>query len=59
MSRTILIARPHLFIVSVMKPFLEEGGYATDKLQHIIGLSIQSGPERRAIAARMIQRHFR
>lgn len=38
MSTTILIARPHTFIVSVMKPFLEECGYGTSKLEHISGL---------------------
>lgn len=42
MSRTVLIARPHTFIVSVMKPFLEEGGFGTDKLEHINGLPKQS-----------------
>jgi len=35
MARTILIARPHTFIVSVMKPFLEEAGFATRKLEHL------------------------
>lgn len=38
MSKTVLIARPHTFIVSVMKPFLEENGYGTSKLEHISGL---------------------
>lgn len=42
MSKTVLIARPHTFIVSVMKPFLEECGYQTDKLEHISGLASQS-----------------
>jgi hypothetical protein len=42
MSKSVLIARPHTFIVSVMKPFLEEGGFGTDKLEHISGLSSQS-----------------
>lgn len=42
MSKTVLIARPHTFIVAVMKPFLEENGYATDKLEHISGLQSQS-----------------
>lgn len=35
MAKTVLIARPHTFIVSVMKPFLEELGYGTRKLEHI------------------------
>lgn len=38
MSNTIFIARPHTFIVSVMKPFLEECGYDTSKLEHISSL---------------------
>ena len=42
MTKTILIARPHTFIVSVMKPFLEECGYGTDKLEHISGLFDQT-----------------
>lgn len=42
MSKTVLIARPHTFIVAVMKPFLEENGYAIDKLEHISGLQSQS-----------------
>jgi len=42
MSKTVLIARPHTFIVSAMKPFLEEGGFGTDKLEHISGLSSQA-----------------
>lgn len=42
MSRTVLIARPHTFILSVMKPFLEGAGFGTDKLEHISGLSSQT-----------------
>lgn len=42
MPKTVLIARPHTFIVSVMKPFLEECGYVTDKLEHINGLQTQA-----------------
>jgi len=42
MSKSVLIARPHTFIVAVMKPFLEEGGFGTDKLEHISGLPVQS-----------------
>lgn len=41
MSKTVLIARPHTFIVSVMKPFLEESGFSTNKLEHISGLQAQ------------------
>lgn len=32
MSRTILLARPHPFIVEEMRPFLEHSGYAVSKL---------------------------
>jgi len=42
MSKTVLIARPHTFIISAMKPFLEEGGYRIDKLEHISGLASQT-----------------
>lgn len=42
MSKSVLIARPHTFIVSVMKPFLEESGFRTSKLEHISGLQQQS-----------------
>jgi len=42
MTKTILIARPHTFIVSVMKPFLEKCGYGTDKLEQISGLFDQT-----------------
>lgn len=33
MAKSVLIARPHPFIVTSMKPFLEECGYATHKLE--------------------------
>lgn len=39
MSRTVLFARPHTFTVSAMKPFLEEGGFGTNGLERISGLS--------------------
>lgn len=32
MAKNILLARPHPFIVSEMKPFLEQNGYAPKKL---------------------------
>lgn len=35
MSNTVLIARPHPFIVSAMKPFLEELGFTTAKLERV------------------------
>jgi DNA-binding NarL/FixJ family response regulator len=40
MSKNILLARPHPFIVSEMKPFLEHAGYTTTKLD-----SLQALPE--------------
>lgn len=42
MSTTALIARPHPFIVSAMKPFLEEIGFATAKLDRIGELAAQA-----------------
>lgn len=42
MSNTILIARPHTFIVAVMKPFLEECGYGTHRLEHLGDLRTRS-----------------
>lgn len=38
MPKTVLIARPHTFIVSVMKPFLEECGHGTHRLEYISDL---------------------
>jgi len=35
MSKTIILARPHPFIVSEMKPMLEQSGYTVIKLDHI------------------------
>lgn len=32
MVKTVLLARPHPFIVSEMKPFLEQGGFAVKKI---------------------------
>lgn len=49
MAKTVLIARSHTFIVSVMKPFLEELGYGTRRLEHIGELASLS---RGAMAAR-------
>lgn len=44
MAKPVLLARPHPFIVSAMKPFLEQNGYVPNKLNAV---------------ARIIQRHFR
>lgn len=33
MAKNIFIARPHPFIVTAMKPFLEESGYSVDKIE--------------------------
>jgi hypothetical protein len=35
MPKTVLLARPHPFIVAEMKPFLEENGYKADKLENL------------------------
>lgn len=39
MAKTVLLARPHPFIVSEMKPFLEQGGFAVKKSEGFSGLS--------------------
>lgn len=39
MSKSILLARPHPFIVSEMKPFLEENGYTLAKLEAIANMA--------------------
>lgn len=39
MPSTVLIARPHPFIVSSMKPFLEEMGYSVTKLDRVSELA--------------------
>ncbi len=38
MSRNILLARPHPFIVSEMKPFLEQNGYSPRKVDTLADL---------------------
>lgn len=38
MRKTILLARPHPFIVSEMKPLLEQAGFATRKLESLADL---------------------
>jgi len=50
MSKTVLTARPHTFIVLNMKPLLEDGGLSKDDL---------TSPARGNSAARLVQRHFR
>lgn len=39
MTRTILLARPHPFVAPVMRPFLEEAGYAVTTLDGQADLS--------------------
>jgi len=43
MPKTVLLARPHPFIVAEMKPFLEENGYQTIKLENLDSLPAQAG----------------
>lgn len=38
MSKNILLARPHPFIVAEMKPFLEENGYTISRLESMANL---------------------
>lgn len=42
MTKTVLLARPHPFIVAEMRPFLEQGGYAAAKLENIADLATQT-----------------
>lgn len=42
MSATVLLARPHTFIVSEMKPFLEDAGFAIVKSETVADLSALS-----------------
>ncbi|RBA23594.1 hypothetical protein [Herminiimonas fonticola] len=42
MTKTVLLARPHPFIVSEMKPFLEDGGYVAAKLENMADLATQA-----------------
>lgn len=39
MSRTVLLARPHPFVVTDMKPFLEQNGFSARKLENLAELS--------------------
>ncbi|MCO6179529.1 hypothetical protein [Ciceribacter sp. RN22] len=39
MSRQVLLARPHPFIVGEMKPWLEQGGYSVKRPDHVDDLA--------------------
>lgn len=41
MARTVLLARPHPFIVTEMKPFLEQHGFSAKKLEKLAELPSQ------------------
>lgn len=43
MPKTVLLARPHPFIIAEMKPFLEQNGYQAIKLEALDTLSAQAG----------------
>jgi len=46
MSKNVLLARPHPFIVAEMKPFLEDNGYTISKLEAMTNLpamAVQAG----------------
>lgn len=43
LNKKILLARPHSFIVSEMRPFLEKGGFAPSKLESLAEL-VQGNP---------------
>lgn len=42
MAKTVLLARPHPFIVAEMKPFLEHSGYLAAKLESLADLATQA-----------------
>lgn len=42
MAKTVLLARPHPFIVSEMKPFLEQGGYEAIKIEALTDLAAKA-----------------
>lgn len=42
MAKTVLLARPHPFIVAEMKPLLEHSGYAPAKLENLVDLAVQA-----------------
>lgn len=42
MAKTVLLARPHPFIVAEMKPFLEHSGYLAAKLESLADLAAQA-----------------
>ncbi|CAM5369617.1 hypothetical protein [Eoetvoesiella caeni] len=42
MTKTVLLARPHTFIVSEMKPFLQDGGFSAAKLENMADLATQA-----------------
>lgn len=42
MTKTVLLARPHPFIVAEMKPFLEHSGYVAAKLENLADLAAQA-----------------
>lgn len=42
MRKTVLLARPHPFIVAEMKPFLEHCGYDAIKLENLADLATQA-----------------
>lgn len=42
MTKTVLLARPHPFIVAEMKPLLEYSGYAAAKLENLADLATQA-----------------
>lgn len=43
MTKNVLLARPHPFIVAEMKPFLEENGYKANKLENLSSLPSLAG----------------
>ena len=42
MAKIVLLARPHPFIVAEMKPYLEQAGYISHKLENLSDLGAQA-----------------
>lgn len=49
MSKTVVLARPHPFIVAEMKPFLEQAGYSAAKLENLSDLATLARSSKAAV----------
>lgn len=58
MSKTVLLARPHPFIVKEMKPFLEQNGYKIVKPDSITDLARQARQAQAAVISLAVVSEF-